>query len=92
MAVSMGALTTALGTIYPLYDLLFDQMAATIIGGLAAAAVLSLFVMPAVVQATVLPRGRDYKHNEARLKTPLWYLMQRRVVLRIINNILNKEQ
>ncbi|GAL35140.1 acriflavin resistance protein [Vibrio maritimus] len=47
MAISMGALTTALGMIPLLSDLLFDQMAATIIGGLAAATVLSLFVMPA---------------------------------------------
>ncbi|WP_181258078.1 efflux RND transporter permease subunit [Vibrio splendidus] len=48
MAISMGALTTALGMIPLLSDLLFDQMAATIIGGLAAATVLSLFVMPAL--------------------------------------------
>ncbi|ARP38217.1 Cobalt-zinc-cadmium resistance protein CzcA [Vibrio syngnathi] len=46
MAISMGALTTALGMIPLLSDLLFDQMAATIIGGLAAATVLSLFIMP----------------------------------------------
>lgn len=48
MAISMGALTTALGMIPLLSDLLFDQMAATIIGGLAASTVLSLFVMPAL--------------------------------------------
>ncbi|MCA2448108.1 MULTISPECIES: efflux RND transporter permease subunit, partial [Vibrio] len=48
MAISMGALTTALGMIPLLSDLLFDQMAATIIGGLAAATILSLFVMPAL--------------------------------------------
>ncbi|ELR66293.1 Acriflavin resistance protein [Photobacterium marinum] len=48
MAISMGALTTALGMIPLLSDQLFDQMAATIIGGLAAATVLSLFVMPAL--------------------------------------------
>ncbi|MGS0696099.1 efflux RND transporter permease subunit [Shewanella sp. 0m-4] len=47
MAISMGALTTALGMIPLLSDRLFDQMAATIIGGLAAATVLSLFIMPA---------------------------------------------
>ncbi|PKH55959.1 transporter [Shewanella sp. Choline-02u-19] len=47
MAISMGALTTALGMIPLLNDRLFDQMAATIIGGLAAATVLSLFIMPA---------------------------------------------
>ncbi|MFT5788293.1 MAG: multidrug efflux pump subunit AcrB [Shewanella sp.] len=47
MAISMGALTTALGMIPLLSDQLFDQMAATIIGGLAAATLLSLFIMPA---------------------------------------------
>mgnify|MGYP000648262844 CR=1 FL=1 len=47
MAISMGALTTALGMIPLLIDRLFDQMAATIIGGLAAATLLSLFIMPA---------------------------------------------
>ncbi|MCK8045483.1 efflux RND transporter permease subunit [Shewanella sp. 1CM18E] len=47
MAISMGALTTALGMIPLLSDRLFDQMAATIIGGLAAATMLSLFIMPA---------------------------------------------
>lgn len=52
MAISMGALTTALGMIPLLSDLLFDQMAATIIGGLAAATVLSLFVMPALYRLT----------------------------------------
>ncbi|BCV65370.1 transporter [Shewanella carassii] len=48
MAISMAALTTALGMIPLLTDRLFDQMAATIIGGLTAASVLSLFVMPAL--------------------------------------------
>ncbi|MGF1697131.1 efflux RND transporter permease subunit [Vibrio lamellibrachiae] len=48
MAISMGALTTALGMIPLISDRLFDQMAATIIGGLAAATVLSLVVMPAL--------------------------------------------
>lgn len=52
MAISMGALTTALGMIPLLSDLLFDQMAATIIGGLVAATVLSLFVMPALYRLT----------------------------------------
>lgn len=47
MAISMGALTTALGMIPLISDRLFDQMAATIIGGLAAATLLSLFIMPA---------------------------------------------
>ncbi|MDR9829287.1 efflux RND transporter permease subunit [Vibrio sp. FNV 38] len=53
MAISMGALTTALGMIPLLSDLLFDQMAATIIGGLAAATVLSLIVMPALYKLFV---------------------------------------
>ncbi|KLV03705.1 transporter [Photobacterium aquae] len=58
MAISMGALTTALGMIPLLTDLLFDQMAATIIGGLAAATVLSLFVMPALYRlAYRTPKG-----------------------------------
>ncbi|WOT06718.1 efflux RND transporter permease subunit [Shewanella youngdeokensis] len=48
MAISMGALTTALGMIPLISDRLFDQMAATIIGGLAAATLLSLFIMPAL--------------------------------------------
>lgn len=47
MAISMGALTTALGMIPLLSDPLFDQMAATIIGGLIAATFLSLLAMPA---------------------------------------------
>lgn len=48
MAISMAALTTVLGMVPLLTDRLFDQMAATIIGGLMAASVLSLFVMPAL--------------------------------------------
>ncbi|GEA50779.1 transporter [Vibrio inusitatus NBRC 102082] len=48
MAISMGALTTMLGMVPLMTDLLFDQMAATVIGGLAAATLLSLFVMPAL--------------------------------------------
>ncbi|WP_028773360.1 efflux RND transporter permease subunit [Shewanella waksmanii] len=48
MAISMGALTTALGMVPLLSDLLFDQMAATIIGGLAVATLLSLFITPAL--------------------------------------------
>ncbi|MCE2573460.1 efflux RND transporter permease subunit [Motilimonas eburnea] len=48
MAISMGALTTALGMIPLLSDTLFDQMAATIIGGLVAATFLSLLMMPAL--------------------------------------------
>ncbi|AJR05432.1 AcrB/AcrD/AcrF family protein [Photobacterium gaetbulicola] len=60
MAISMGALTTALGMIPLLSDRLFDQMAATIIGGLAAATVLSLFVMPALYR---LFYRADLKHT-----------------------------
>lgn len=56
MAISMGALTTALGMIPLLSDRLFDQMAATIIGGLAAATVLSLFVMPALYRLFYRPK------------------------------------
>lgn len=48
MAISMAALTTVLGMVPLLTDSLFDQMAATIIGGLVAASVLSLFIMPAL--------------------------------------------
>jgi multidrug efflux pump subunit AcrB len=48
MAISMGALTTMLGMIPLMTDLLFDLMAASIIGGLAVATFLSLFVMPAL--------------------------------------------
>ncbi|MEZ8095484.1 efflux RND transporter permease subunit [Photobacterium swingsii] len=62
MAISMGALTTALGMIPLLSDLLFDQMAATIIGGLAAATVLSLLVMPAIYKLTT-------KDTSALIKT-----------------------
>lgn len=47
MAISMAALTTVLGMVPLLTDRLFDQMAATIIGGLMAATALSLFAMPA---------------------------------------------
>ena len=46
----MAALTTVLGMIPLLTDRLFDQMAATIVGGLSAASFLSLFVMPALYQ------------------------------------------
>lgn len=63
MAISMGALTTALGMIPLLSDLLFDQMAATIIGGLAAATVLSLMVMPAVY--VLVTKDGPYLEDEA---------------------------
>ena len=48
MSISMGALTTLLGMIPLLSDQLFGQMAACIIGGLAIATLLSLFIMPAL--------------------------------------------
>lgn len=59
LAISMGALTTAFGMIPLLSDLLFDQMAATIIGGLAAATVLSLFVMPAFYKLAYKEKAAD---------------------------------
>ncbi|MFV0596698.1 efflux RND transporter permease subunit [Shewanella sp.] len=64
MAISMAALTTALGMIPLLTDRLFDQMAATIIGGLTAASVLSLFVMPALYR---LFYRRDEREEDALL-------------------------
>ena len=48
MSISMGALTTLLGMIPLLSDALFGQMASCIIGGLAVATMLSLFIMPAL--------------------------------------------
>ncbi|NOH78636.1 efflux RND transporter permease subunit [Vibrio sp. RE86] len=68
MAISMGALTTALGMIPLLSDLLFDQMAATIIGGLAAATVLSLFVMPALYRLAY--KEKPQPHNNVRINQP----------------------
>lgn len=65
MAISMGALTTALGMIPLLTDLLFDQMAATIIGGLAAATVLSLFVMPALYRLFYREKGISKCENHS---------------------------
>lgn len=67
MAISMGALTTALGMIPLLSDLLFDQMAATIIGGLAAATVLSLFIMPALYRLAYKEKPQT-THTDAKLK------------------------
>ncbi|WP_218638775.1 efflux RND transporter permease subunit [Shewanella sp. UCD-KL12] len=65
MAISMGALTTALGMIPLLSDLLFDQMAATIIGGLAVATILSLFITPALYKLAFQPkRSSDEVSNE----------------------------
>ncbi|QBF82509.1 efflux RND transporter permease subunit [Shewanella maritima] len=52
MAITMGALTTALGMIPLLSDLLFDQMAATIIGGLVVATALTLLLMPALYKVS----------------------------------------
>lgn len=68
MAISMGALTTALGMIPLLSDLLFDQMAATIIGGLAAATVLSLFVMPALYRLAY--KEKPQPHKNFRINQP----------------------
>ncbi|CAM4366407.1 efflux RND transporter permease subunit [Vibrio agarivorans] len=67
MAISMGALTTALGMIPLLSDLLFDQMAATIIGGLAAATVLSLVVMPALYKLFVKDKPQTEIETQAAL-------------------------
>lgn len=61
MAISMAALTTVLGMVPLLTDQLFDQMAATIIGGLTVASVLSLFIMPAFYR---LFFDREEKRNE----------------------------
>ncbi|MEZ9593613.1 efflux RND transporter permease subunit [Shewanella sp. 10N.261.52.F9] len=66
MAISMGALTTALGMIPLLSDRLFDQMAATIIGGLAAATVLSLFIMPAFY--CLLYRNSDEQQQSTQIE------------------------
>lgn len=57
LSIAMGALTTALGMIPLLTDRLFDSMAATIIGGLFVATLLSLFVMPALYN--LLYRNED---------------------------------
>ncbi len=62
MAISMAALTTTLGMIPLLSDRLFDQMAATIIGGLTAASVLSLLVMPALYR--LFYKADEQKENE----------------------------
>ncbi|WP_170930174.1 efflux RND transporter permease subunit [Vibrio coralliirubri] len=67
MAISMGALTTMLGMIPLMSDLLFDQMAATIIGGLAAATFLSLFVMPALYK--LFYKSEAEQNNEVDLTT-----------------------
>ncbi|GEA61917.1 efflux RND transporter permease subunit [Vibrio comitans] len=63
MAITMGALTTMLGMMPLLTDLLFDQMAATVIGGLLAATVLSLFVMPALYK--VFYQNEEKQEQEA---------------------------
>ncbi|MGF1765216.1 efflux RND transporter permease subunit [Aliivibrio kagoshimensis] len=67
MAISMGALTTALGMLPLMSDLLFDQMAATIIGGLAAATVLSLLVMPAIYKLSNKDDPIDVKNADCSL-------------------------
>ena len=48
LAISMAALTTALGMVPLWVDPLFDQMAATIIGGLVVATLLTLLIMPVI--------------------------------------------
>lgn len=68
MAISMGALTTMLGMIPLLTDLLFDQMAATIIGGLAAATFLSLFVMPALYKLAY--QKQEQQQNSEAMPAP----------------------
>ncbi|MDF4798628.1 hypothetical protein P3553_31640, partial [Vibrio parahaemolyticus] len=52
-----------LGMIPLLSDLLFDQMAATIIGGLAAATILSLFVMPALYRLAYKEKAPSTQTN-----------------------------
>lgn len=66
MAISMAALTTVLGMVPLLTDRLFDQMAATIIGGLMAASVLSLFVMPALYMIFFAREGRAESSQAAQ--------------------------
>jgi multidrug efflux pump subunit AcrB len=66
MAISMAALTTVLGMVPLLTDRLFDQMAATIIGGLMAASVLSLFVMPALYMIFFAREGRAQSSQAAQ--------------------------
>ncbi|GAM58516.1 acriflavin resistance protein [Vibrio ishigakensis] len=69
MAISMGALTTMLGMVPLMSDLLFDQMAATIIGGLAAATFLSLFVMPALYKLFYQNEEGQQEVTEVSLST-----------------------
>lgn len=63
MAITMAALTTVLGMIPLLTDQLFDQMAATIIGGLTVASALSLFIMPAFYHL-FFKKDEHIKQNE----------------------------
>ncbi|CAM4373816.1 efflux RND transporter permease subunit [Vibrio agarivorans] len=67
MAISMGALTTMLGMIPLMTDLLFDLMAASIIGGLAVATLLSLFVMPALYK--LFYQGEEQQEQQDRVST-----------------------
>ncbi len=69
MAISMGALTTMLGMIPLMTDLLFDLMAASIIGGLAVATFLSLFVMPALYKLFYQGEEEQQFTQEADVKT-----------------------
>ncbi|GIU53917.1 efflux RND transporter permease subunit [Shewanella sp. KT0246] len=65
MAISMGALTTALGMVPLLSDLLFDQMAATIIGGLFVATFLTLLLMPALYKLFFKNDSQEVANEEA---------------------------
>ncbi|WP_218188229.1 hypothetical protein [Desulfosarcina cetonica] len=62
----MGALTTLLGMVPLLADRLFDQMAATIIGGLAVATFLSLIIMPALYMLFFRRQGLNLQKGKRR--------------------------
>jgi multidrug efflux pump subunit AcrB len=67
LPISMGALTTMLGMVPLLTDRLFDQMAATIVGGLAVATLLSLIVMPALYMLLFRTENVKEQKNEGLL-------------------------
>ena len=71
MSIAMGALTTALGMIPLLSDGLFDSMAATIIGGLVVATIMSLFVMPALYNLFYQREDKILLQNESKGKKEL---------------------
>ncbi|BBO80938.1 transporter [Desulfosarcina ovata subsp. sediminis] len=66
LPISMGALTTLLGMVPLLADRLFDQMAATIIGGLAVATFLSLIIMPALYMLFFRRQGLNLQKGKRR--------------------------